>query len=59
MACGGRAMSTGAAITVVAVCAILRFAPGVPSRESRQARNIEVLLRTLAAVPPRYPRGQR
>ena len=31
----------------------------VPSRESRQARKIKVLLRTLAAVPPRYLRGQR
>ena len=31
----------------------------VSSRESRQARRIKVLLRTLAAVPPRYPRGQR
>jgi len=30
MACGGQATSTGAAITVVAVCAILRFAPGCP-----------------------------
>jgi hypothetical protein len=30
MACGGQAMSTGAAITAVAVCAILRFAPGCP-----------------------------
>ena len=38
MVCGGQAMSIGAAITVVAVCAILRFAPGCPfARESAGA----------------------
>ena len=38
MASGGQAMSTGAAITVVAVCAILRFPPGCPfARESAGA----------------------